>query len=255
MMHSSRRAFSLLELTMVVALFSVAMVLIFGSLSEGFRKWRVLDTRADTQRQMTRAWLWLKRDLEKANPQQIASKRVAAAGNGDVIWFLSADDSAESDSNRRFRRDIATGAPRWQRNIIYYLIRPAAYASVANGVGAALDPDPENDYYAAHKFLIRKVVDLPGDEVLLTSSQINAYTTAPLGYNLSVFSGEPGLESSKLVADHLLSFRAQVDGRSIDLDLRAVHLAQASKDLPLGAVSLKSGRYTHQEQLRVLMKN
>lgn len=241
---------------MVVALFTVASVLIFGTLSEGFRKWRTMDSRSDTQRRMARAWHALRRDLERANPAEIRTKRVTtAAGNGDVIWFLSAEDSEEPNVDERFKRDTSSGAPEWQRHIIYYLIRPANYGKVSNGGSAAIDSDPRNDYIAAHKFLIRKVVDRPGDEKLMSTAEIDSYTTAPNAYDMSGLLSEPGVKSCKLIADRLLSFEATVIDRTVQLDLRGVHVGQAQSKVAVGVVNLKSSPYTHHEQLRILMRN
>jgi prepilin-type N-terminal cleavage/methylation domain-containing protein len=250
-----RRGLTLLELLMVVGLFSVVSLLIFGSLNEGFRKWRIVDSRYDTQRRLTKAWTWLKRDLEKASPGRIGIKRVAAPGNGDVIWFLSAEDSEETTADTRFKRVPGNGGPEWQRNILYYLVRPGNYARIANMPAPGVDPDPNNDYYAPHKFLIRKVVDLPGDETLLTPAQVDGYTTTPADYNLAPLAAEANVRSCKLISDQLLSFEAELLSRTLQIDLRAMHVSQARTRISIGATSLKDSPFTQHEQLRILLRN
>lgn len=239
---------------MVIGLFALVSLLIFASLNEGFRKWRIVDSRYDTQRRLTKAWTWLKRDLEKANPAQIGIKR-GTPGNGDVIWFLSAEDSEEVSPDARFKRDPGSGGPEWQRHVIYYLIRPGNYAAVANMPAPAVDPDPRNDYYAPHKFLIRKVVDLPGDEQLMTAVQVDGYVNAPNDYNLAALASQANVRNCKLVSDQLLSFEAELLSRTLQIDLRAMHVNQARTRISIGSTSLKDSPFTQHEQLRILLRN
>lgn len=255
MTSSRRRAFSLPELLLVMTLFSLASALVFHLLNDGFRKFRAISSRHDTQQRMSKALAWLQRDLEKADPDQIRMKRVNSPGNGDVIWFLSADDPGQNNPDLRFIRDPATGLPRWQRHIVYYLIRPSNYAKVSQGLNPGLDSDPRGDYFAPHKFLIRKVVNRPPNpEKLMTPAEVDALVTAPADHNLSALASEPGVESCKLTADGLLSLEFTRYDRTLEIDLRAVHLERARAALPIGGVSLKSSPYTENQRLRVVLK-
>ena len=252
---SSRRAFSLPELMLVLTLFSLASTLVFHLLSDGFRKFRALHSKNDTQQRLSKALSWLQRDLEKADPDQIGCKRVAAPGNGDVLWFLSADDPAQGNPDLRFIRDPASGMPRWQRHIVYYLIRPANYGKVSGGYPAGIDPDTRGDYFAPHKLLIRKVVDRPGTpEKLMSSPQVDTFVTAPADQNVQGLASEAQVESCKLVGDGLLSFEANRYDRTLEVDLRAVHLERANAALAMGSVSLKVGPYTENQRLRMVLK-
>lgn len=252
---SSRRAFSLPEMMLVLTLFSLASTLIFHLLNDGFRKFRAVNSKNDTQQRMSKALSWLQRDLEKADSDQIGCKRISAAGNGDVLWFLSAEDPTQTNPDLRFIRDPASGMPRWQRHIVYYLIRPSNYSKVSGGYGAAVDPDLRGDYFAPHKFLIRKIVNRPGDpETLMTAAQVDAYVTAPADQNLAGLSSEPQVESCKLVADGLLSLEATRYDRTLEVDLRAVQLERANAALATGGVSLKTSPYTENQKLRVVLK-
>ena len=252
---TSRRGFSLAEMMLVLGLFALASTLIFQVLSDGFRKFRALNSRHDTQQRMSKSLTALQRDLEKADQNQLGIKRVAAAGNGDAIWFLSADDPTQSNPDLRFVRDPASGLPRWQRHILYYLIRPSNYAKVSGGYNCAIDPDPRGDYYAPHKFLIRKVINRPSDpEKLMTAAEIEAFLTAPADQNLAGLASEAQVESCRLISDGLLSLEATRYDKTLELDLRAVQVDRANAALRMGSVSLKSSPYTENQKLRVVMK-
>ena len=250
-----RRGFSLPEMMLVLTLFSLATVLMFSLLHDGFRKFRSLNSRHDTQRRLGKAMSWLQRDIEKADPEQIGIKRIGAAGNGDVVWFLSADDPTQTNPDLRFVRDPATGLPRWQRHILYYLIRPSNYQKVSGGYNAATDPDPRNDYFAPHKLLIRKVVNRAIDpETLMTPAQIDTFVTAPADLNVSALAAEAQVESCKLISDRLLSMEVSRYDHTLEVNLRAVQVERANAALRMGSVSLKESPYTENQRLRMVMK-
>ena len=255
-MKTSKRAFSVVEMLMVLGLFALVSALIFQMLNDGFRKFRALNSRYDTQQRLNKSLATMQRDLEKADSTQIGMKRIStSAGNGDAIWFLSADDPTQSNPDMRFMRDPASGMPNWQRHILYYLIRPTNYAKVSGGYNVPVDPAPRNDYYAPHKLLIRKVIDRPSTpEKLMTPAEIDVFTTAPADLNVSSLAGEAQVESCKLVSDGLLSLEATRYDHTLELDLRAVHIERANAALKIGSVSLKTTPYTETQRLRVVMK-
>lgn len=238
-----------------LALFSLASTLLFVLLHDGFKKWRVVNARFASQQRLTRAMQWLKNDLEKADPNQLSHKRITTTpGQGDAVWFLSAEDPSAA-VDRRMLRDTATGAPLWQRQIMYYLIRPGNYAKVSGGYNAGIDPDPRNDYYAPHKFLLRKVINQASDpETLLGTAAADAFITAPSDYNLATLSSEAQVESCRLIADRMLSFEVTRYDRTLELDLRTVHIENAERVERVGSVSLKDSKFTQHQRMRVVMR-
>jgi hypothetical protein len=161
-------------------------------------------------------------------------------GGGDAIWFLSAVETGNDDPASNFIRQAENGAPLWQRHILYYVARPSDYPAVSGGLQADIDPDPEADFYAPHKFLIRKVIDRAGDpETLMTPSEIDQYITAPVDYGLSTFATETDVLDYKLVADKLLGMRVDNIGATVEIELSAFRMAEAGKSLAVGKVSLR----------------
>ena len=204
---------------MVLGLFGLAAALVFNLLHQGFRQFRALNSRHDSQQRLSRAMSALQHDLEKADPDQIGIKR-----------------------------DPASGWPRWRRHIVYYLVRPS-------NVGGALDPNPRNDYFSPQKVLIRKLVDRPGDpETLMTSTQVDGLVTIPADRSLASLAGEPGVEACRLVADGLLSFEATRYDKTVEIDLRSVQLERAQSAVAVGSISLKDSPYTETQRLRMVMK-
>jgi type II secretory pathway pseudopilin PulG len=252
----AKGGFNLIEVCLSLAIFSTAAALIFLLLNDGFKKWRILNARSDSQRRLNRALQWLKRDLERADPGQVDHQRIASSpGQGDMLWFLSAEDPSVSASDQRFSRDTSNGTPRWKRQVLYYLIRPGNYAAVSQGYNCAIDPDPRNDYYAPHKFLIRKVIDTALDpERLMSPAAIVPFITAPADYNLSPLSAEPLVENCRLIADRMLSFEVSRFDRTLEIDLRVVDINSVDKVAGIGSVSLKNSRFTQHQKIRLVMR-
>ena len=245
------------ELLITVSIFSLLLILLFLVFSKGMEAVQASNARHQAQISLNKAHPWLSRDLPQADPGQIQHKRVASpSGNGDAVWFLSAEDPTESDPDLRFRRSGETGAPIYQTQILYYLIRPVNYSDVADGLTASIDPNPNNDFFAPHKFLIRKVIDTPSDpETLLSPSDIDAYITPPVDYSLSPFNTEANVLDYKLVSDKMLSFEVESDGTVVSVRASALRIDEARREIPVGTVSLEEHPLTVFREMAYKLKN
>ena len=248
-----QRGFSLLETVLSLGLFSLLSLVLFGSFKLGTDLWRVTDSRTEGIGRLQSATWKFERDLLNTAADRIRSKRVPFPGNGDAIWLLSPLDPNEPDPQKeQFRRDL-DGNPIWQRNILYYLIRPTNHDQIA-GRPCAIDPDINGDAICPHKMLVRKVINRPeSPEELLSASQIEQYLTAPNGFDVSAFQGEPGLEEARIIGANMLWFEAvdHTQGQAlVDVDLRAVSLKEAIKQLPIGQEPL--GRFLLSHRLTIV---
>lgn len=245
-----------MELMVTVGLFSVLMTLLVMVFNKGSRAVLAANSRQQAEISLNKAHFWLKRDLEQADATQLRRKRVSLPGNGDAIWFLSAEDPSELDPDRRFRQSSETGAPRFQSQILYYLVRPVNYTKISGGLAAGIDPDPNSDFFAPHKFLVRKVINMPGDpEVLLSESEIDDYITPPLDYTLSPFSSEDHVVESKLVSDKLLSFEALAVQSVLEVKTSSLRIDEARKSVSIGTVSLKENPLVVHRTTRYELRN
>ena len=123
-----------------------------------------------------------------------------------------------------------------------------------------IDPDPLNDFYAPHKFLIRKIIDrTPGDpdtpELLLTSAEVDSYLTAPDDYNLASLGSEGNVEEVRIIADKMLSFEVSLDQTVLRVNSSALKIDEARKSIPqLGNVSLRNHPLTTHRQARFILR-
>ena len=176
----------------------------------------------------------------------------AALGGGDALWFLSA-----VGADGKFARD-EDGYPYWQRNILYFIAKPAAHDKLYSTTCLS-GSNPQGDDYCPHKMLLRVVIDNPpvtdplpdpgkpippgaAPEELLTEAQVANYLQAPQGLDTSAIQALDGVEEVRIVTAGLLWFKVTpapgAPGAGRQVDLRASAVKEASKVLSLGKTSL-----------------
>jgi prepilin-type N-terminal cleavage/methylation domain-containing protein len=211
-MRSKPKGFSLFELLMAMALFSLLVVFSVAFLSQGQRVWGRINASDSAGRTLRKGAEKVSRDLANAGREGVASAAngTGASRMGDALWMLSAEDTASG----RFVRS-PEGAAFWQRNILFYLTVPLDH-DVRYGVACQ-----SWGRVCPHKILLRKVIDsgaptLPASppedvETLIAPLAITAYLTRPASLDLSTISSEPGVVSVDYVSGHLLDSRVTLE--------------------------------------------
>ncbi len=154
-----RGGFSVLELLIAMALFTMLGLLGSMMLSQGALSWRRVSGEHSASLQLARAQRFLKLDLLQSSGSEMAQSVVpaslASSGDGHALWFLSAIDPVTQQAARK-----PDGTPLWLQNILYYLVVPSTHSDCAGGAG----PGGLDDR-CPHKVLVRKVIDQapPGD--------------------------------------------------------------------------------------------
>ncbi|MEW6279282.1 MAG: hypothetical protein AB1758_11705 [Candidatus Eremiobacterota bacterium] len=153
------------------------------------------------------------------------------------------------------------GSPFWQRNILYYLVVPVG-DTCAGGVG----PNGYDDR-CPHKLLIRKEIDLapatvPTDPTTIETlaPTLAPFLTRPTGFSVAGLN-EAGVNEVKIAAAHLLSFSSvsapppENLATEIAVDLRAVAVDEARREVALGSVPLSTSPFTLQSPFSAFLKN
>jgi len=252
-----RQGVTVIELLVALSIFGFLSIALFLMFDKGSDAVRTANAQRQAQLSLNKAHSWLQRDLNQADPQQLNHKRVSSpAGNGDAIWFLSPEDPTETDPDLRFRHSNETGAPVYQTQILYYLVRPVDYNKVSGGIPAAVDPDPDSDFFAPHKFLVRKVIDTGSDpETLLSPTDIDTFITPPVDYSLSPFESESDVIDYRLVSDKLLSFEVDSDQSVVYVRTAALKIDEARRRIPIGNRSLRDDPLTVIRETAYELKN
>ena len=254
----NQRGTTVVELMVSMVIFGGLSLILFALFSRGTKAVIASNAQHQAQLSLNKVHTWLKKDIEQADPRELDRKRVTIPGSGDAVWFLSADDPYNTDPNTRYIRSPETGKPIFQTVILYYLVRPADYDRVSSGYPAMVDPDPVADFYAPHKFLVRKVIDLEPDpaipEKLPTPSEIEAYITQPQDHGLQPFPSEAGVTEFRLIADQMLSFEVIVHPSVIEVSTAALRIEEARKKSNIGNQSFKTSPLTEHRKARFQLR-
>ena len=252
---------SLAELVVVMAIFSLLLLILYTLMSQSVRIWHNVSGSETALLVLKKAQRILEADLlETSSPQSLVTKvppSLPGGGrDGSAVWFLSAAGPAGSLVQK------PDGTAFWQRNVLYYLVVPGGHTACAGGIGARGFDD-----CCPHKVLLRKTIDNPPptdpssdpsttEETLLTNAEIQPYLTRPTSLNTAAMMGEPHVTSVEVVATNLLWFEVtRPTTGELQMDLRAVALEDASRKLTIGARSLGSSPFTLSQPVSVFPNN
>lgn len=240
------------EVIITTGIFSLLVLALFAVMRYGVRSWRNIESRNAVQSQLRKVELFLLEDLKRASYEHMRVKDMSGAQpHGPQVWFLSALD----ETGENFLRDD-DGKPLWQRNVLYYVVKPAnpwhlqryGYLCEAE-IGSC-------DTKCPHKWLIRKEID---EQTLLDAAQIEQYLTEPTGWDLEYMkTGEGGgtkLKRVQVLADSILAFRVALAKPEVLVDLKAFRVLEAGDVLQIGQSSLENNIFTVQYDARVVPNN
>ena len=236
---------TILEVLVVLSLFSVVGLLAYSALYESGRAGRRVDGQADASDRLAKAVSFFSRDLASSRYSDIRRATVpsflsSAASDGVALWFLSAVDPATGELARKF-----DGEPMWQKNVLYYLVSPSQHLQNF-GLDCAGHTGPVGvDDACPHKVLVRKVIDagdpttpLAEEEELLDDVAI--YLTRPNGTGADAFPPQARVVEARIIAtgiglfDFELSPNAPRVAQEIRVSLSAANLGSP---LPVGVGS------------------
>ena len=237
------RGISLPELLLVVALFSLFLIIPYQIMKSGLLiGWRT-ESREDVGLQLRKAYFSLEKDLRSASRLQMSFNEIE---NHHVLWFLSAVD--QDTGEFALKED---GKPFWQRNIIYFTAIPEDHDSYY-GVSCS------QPTYCPHKILIRRAVDAgpstapesPESEIeeLLTPSLVQERVENPASLTGLGFSN--AAEKDQVIATGLLEFKVVLEPEGWDKEvscrLKGFSHKEAGKSFAIGSQSLESTPFTHE---------
>ena len=252
----NRRAFTLLEVTVVSALAAFLAVMTGLALLQAGRVFSKTSGRDAAARVLAQSRRALESDLVQVSGRPGAMTIVncpaslGGGSDGQAINFLTAVNV--SNGEMAVLED-GSGSPYFFGNLFYYVTVPANH-DVLYGISCTGGNEGGFDYQCPHKVLIRGREDqnpsynpsAPATQDVLLPG-LNSLLVRPTGF--------PKTANRDAVGVNLLTFQVQRQGRELLVDLRAVALQDARRKLALGQVSLSSGAYTLQHRFSVFFKN
>lgn len=246
-MRTDKRAYTIAEMLIVFFLFGILSTVLLAALRQVSSVWYRSSARDDAIRQVLKARTRLMKDLANSSglPKQFATATVPAhhtGFDGDALTFLSSDDGSAGNT---WTVDPSTGVATYQSQITYYLIIPNAANSygitASNGPADAAGYEQQDPF----KWLVRRV-DKP------------APTTIPTNWT-DFFATQPSVASQtaalQVVADQILQFRVLHSAPTWSLQISAVAISDAQRQIAVGRVPLGNSPFTLVEQFAVPANN
>ncbi|MCA9778439.1 MAG: type II secretion system protein [Candidatus Eremiobacteraeota bacterium] len=137
-MRPERRGFTLIETLITLAVFSLLLVLIFGTFSMSTSIFQDTDVRQSTEIQMKSIKLLLQRDVELSDFWFMNS---VSRVQGDSTYRDALSISTLGDWDNAAEFDATTGRPTWSRYVVWYATQETPgrmIRQVVDGGGAAL---------------------------------------------------------------------------------------------------------------------
>ena len=248
-------------------IFTLVMIVLVSLFNQSLAVWRTSSGSDTAMREMRKVRATLERDLVLSRPGLVGRAQVAdhtggGGKDGEALWFLSPVDPTTGQIARK-----TDGSPMWMRNILYYLVVPANHdATFGMHCNGGVGPGGYDDR-CPHKLLVRKVIDAGGatiaadeatEETLLADP--TPYLTQPAGYDVSGLT-EAGVEDVRIVANSLLMFSSATApppaaaGPEVAVDLRAMSVAEARREIQVGTDPGATSRFTLQSPFSVFLRN
>lgn len=249
------RGHTLLELVIALTLFGVITIVSFLALRQSAGVFTSTSSRDQAVQRLVKARQWLQSDLELVHldpttfSTQMVPPSIGGGADSDAVIFLSATEPGTGEFQLK-----PDGSPYWTRNILYYGIVPGNYAETT-GYTYAGGNDGGYECSCPAKQLVRVVIDQnPGNDPSNTATE--DVLVAPLGPQLTRPPNYFRSADRKTVVANLLTFRCQQVGRLLDVDLRAVAIADASRRQGFrSSLSYATSRFTIGHHFLVLPKN
>lgn len=247
-MRIERRAFTLVEVTISCAIFSVLIVVLALVLRQVSQIWTKTNAKDDAVRQILRVRSNLLRDLANSSAKagQFAVAQVGpnlgSGFDGDALTFLSSDNGLSEDTWSVDNQ----GQAQLQTEITYYCVIPnvAPPGEIVVSAGAADAAGYEQQH--PFKWLIRRVDPATGTPPAVDSAW-TTWLTRPTSTALGA--------NQRVIANQMLGFRVLRSAPLWEFEISAVGVNEARRKLPLGSVPLATSPYTIVQRFSVQAHN
>lgn len=230
----NNKGFSLIEVVFACALMSVLLLVLSVALRQSQWVFRATSGNTDTSALLRKVGQELQRDVLQTNLKFCAVTNTPGA-EGGALWFLSNLDPI--DHKPRYKSD---GSPFWTRNVLYYMVIPNGHDGLF-GRSCPVSAGPSgHDEHCPHKVMIRKEIDFGAStnyaddttaETLIPVASITPYLSKPNEYKVNAMSSEAGMREARVLGQLLLDFEARLGQGAVDVDVRAVALARAEREV------------------------
>ena len=255
---SKRRAYTLMELMVAMALGGFIALVTTLSFRNAVKVFTSNSGGDAAMRDLVKVRRALEQELPLASvgPNKLHIEKTPASfgggtgADGDAVNFLSAIDSTTGEM--KLIND-GSGNPWYFQNIRYFVRVPQDHDTLF-GQSCTGGNEGGYEYNCPHKVMLRGVAD----QNAATSPQDNTtedILVSPLSGLLGRPTGFPKTAALRTVGANLLTFQVQRNGAELLVDLRAVSLADAKREVAVGNYSFRTGKYTIEHRFSIYPRN
>lgn len=188
--------FTLVEALVTVLVFGFFMMVLFLTVSWGFRSFSLAVAKSDVTTEARRMSLFVERELRSSTYFSLSLvQRKVGSDHRDAICFVSRNDWSSPDSYDRLN-----GIPNWNRYFVYYATLNAPFGEFARLAIKPTDPSQIGSFPYAN------FTDL-GTQNNYLLDNINAYSQPDVESARVVASSVQSLEMRKIVTTQELEMR------------------------------------------------
>jgi len=232
-MNKKVKGFTLIEAMLSVALFGIAMLILFGAANTFFKAWKKHDAKQNAHRELVKIYSSINREFSLTNTGFFSYYKAKDAPEhlSDKRWFLF---PVPTDQDNTYQCD-GDGAIYWTRIMIYYLLRPE------NDSCSSAECCPHKSLIKTSYYFKSPVSLSYGDETPLDIliSRVSEVLLRP-GSNFPEIDGLTFLGSRTLAQDIFdISVTFEKKGRA-DFGVKIVRIEEAQKAVGVGKTDFTS---------------
>lgn len=248
-----RRGYTIVEVMVTVAISGILLIVLGKAVGLSDDAVRKSTGNYDCSATLKKAARRLQQDISQTSGQKILIGAIGGTiSDGDAICVLSSKDGTGVG------QFDTSGGPKWVRNIVYYCITPQSHDSYAGTTCSTAVGPWQADDHCPHKILIRQEIDLPDTPVgnpdpeqLLTPSELQSAIIAPLGTDLSPIRAQANCRKAEILGTQMLGMKISRNSAGVQIELVAVDLARANREIRVGQTSLYSSSYVQSYQFSI----
>lgn len=263
-MNGRRRGFTLVEIMIAMSMATILLLAGYYLMDLASTVYHRISGHEDGALQLKKASRQIQKDLLASYAGDLKVETVPGPGGfgGDAMSMLS---SSTGDDAKGPVCNTESGAPFWQRNVIYYTTRP---------LGDPCTGGPDADGYedmCPHKALLRKAVDselvsrpLPlgnsaSDKEKILAS-LTPYLTRPTNLSTASMLSEPNLTFAEMIGVGLLTMRVELAPEpnapgEVKVTLKAFNEPSSRRTTAIGSTLLGDHEKTLTHVISVFPRN
>lgn len=221
-MRRKLQGMSLIETILSVMIFSILMMIIFGTLKYFTGVWKKEDARQDVNRQFTKVYKVMNKDISVSSLKHVVLFSEVGSLDNPAIKWIAFPSATDENGVFHFTHD---GNGDWIKTIVYLLIRDGSCSCSSYKT-------------CPHKKLLRKELDMVFDSDNYTAGQVYDGIRGFLKEDIRQSSKQ--ILNSKTVEENIYDIHFTKDNTGIETRVDVLRIQEAGQHLAIGEEDLSA---------------